>query len=142
MTERSTTRIIHTPCSLAIHRLSSLNTEVEAWEAAQSVVNQIEQATPDLQHIGLILDLRGYQMTSLRAHGIWSKAIKQHPCIAQRVTKAAIVANDSATFRTERALLQTATLCFFTDFHAAIAWHCSLLSKAQIEHLMQMELLS
>ena len=113
---------------LICHRVPAIADRSVAHYAGKIVLETIKTAldnrkSPEPANIpvGLILDMRGYAITDLAAHKVWSTTLRQRELV-KLVAKVAIVGNDSSTLRAEKELLSSDTLSFFVEFKSAVAW--------------------
>jgi len=116
------TKLISENPTIVLQRISGSMNEDDATIGAEKAISIVEKALHISSSINLILDMRAYEFTNLKAHKIWSIEFKNNKIIENNVTRVAIIANDSATLRAEQELLESNRLKFFIDYDTANQW--------------------
>ena len=116
------TKIVNQVPTIVHHRVTGTLSVNEAKSGSVKALSVVKQAVDLGNGLHLILDMRGYIFDNLESHKIWSIDFKQNRLLSEHVDCVAVVGDSVPKFFTEKEMMETDGLKFFTKCSLAYEW--------------------
>ncbi len=104
------------------HRVTGFLSEEDVATGMADAYDLIRAAVWEFSELPLLVDLRGHVFASVEAHRSWSAALRKDELVNQRITRVALVGENTPTFQMEKTWLAGENLLFFDSLEEARAW--------------------
>ena len=116
------TKLLTENLPVVYHRLSGRVSRKEVTDGTIEAMSVVKSIVDKNEQFDLILDMRGYILDNLNAHRLWTLDFKEQKILQEHAKRVAIVGDNTETLETEKEMMESATLKFFTELDAAYYW--------------------
>ncbi len=93
-----------------------------ALTGVENALEFVRRVVKKYGRFNLLLDVKEYIFEDIEAHKVWSLGFKENELLKKYVIKTAVVGEDSLKLRTEKEMMETDQLSFFTGIDEAADW--------------------
>ncbi len=93
-----------------------------ALTGVEDALEFVRRVVKKYGRFNLLLDVKEYIFEDIEAHKVWSLGFKENEILKKYVIKTAVVGEDSLKLQTEKEMMETDQLSFFTDIDEAADW--------------------